>query len=60
MAESRSIGTRLVHGKVVVLVLACAVMKVLDGGQHHGQKALNTEPSDIFKLCAANAIKRTD
>jgi len=23
-------------------------------------KALNTEPSNIFKLCAANAIKRTD
>jgi len=33
-----SVGARLVRGKVGVLVLACVVMKVLDGGQHHGQK----------------------
>jgi len=59
MAESRSIGARLVHGKVVVLVLTCTVMKVLDGSQHYGQK-LSTQPSGIFKLCGANAIKRTN
>ena len=35
------------------------VVKELDGDQQHGRN-LSTEPSSIFKLAAANAIKCTN
>ena len=36
------------------------VMKELDGDQQRGRKLSETEPSDVFKLAAADAIKHSE